>query len=805
MHDQPTRSLRRAIAFATLLGCTLPALAAEQPARFDIPAQPLDSALTRFADQAGLRILFTSDDVAGLDGNPLNGSFPPSQALQRLLQGSGYGFQFVDEKTLTLRKLQEGSGPVELDATRIDSSATPRLMSEGSGSYASTAASIMKGARSLKEIPQSVTVMTRKRLDDQRLDTVTEALANTPGIVLIRRPNGGSDIYARGYLTESLQYDGVPMLRYHNWGNSLSASAVHLDRIEVLRGASGLLEGAGHPAGSVNLVRKRGLADNALSLEARAGSWDTYGTRIDTGGPLNETGTLRSRIVVDYQDGHSFLDSVWDKDANAYAALDLDVSPNTVIGLGFSYARLNGNSALYSGVPRYADGRSLGLSRSAYLSPGWNEATRREKQTFIDLEHRLNADWSFKSTAVFIQESYDAIESHANGLVALGGNTVSGPGFDYSDSAKSHGLDMNLTGNLQLFGLAHDLVLGGNYSRQERDDGYSQYWGYATYNVFDPRHNPPRLEQSTPTAILEQDTDTEQRGLYGMLRSHLTDKLTLNLGARVSWYAFDSETTILNAASTSRSSLEENGEFTPYAGLVYALTPQWSAYASYTEIFSPQTSTDAQFRILPPMTGIAYETGVKGEHFDGDLNTSLAIYRVDQKDRAVTDYDAPMVCDGWYCSRAAGKVRSEGFELEAHGKLTQGLQVSAGYTYNRNRYLQDTDKALEGKPFDYGPRHVLRLWSDYQLPGDQGKWRVGAGVNFRSEQKTNSTTRLNPVQGSYAIWNAMLAYRIDGHWSTQLNMNNVFDKKYYSNISDNYFYSHVGEPRNFTVSLRGEF
>ncbi|MFV0455743.1 MAG: TonB-dependent receptor domain-containing protein, partial [Pseudomonas sp.] len=159
----------------------------------------------------------------------------------------------------------------------------------------------------------------------------------------------------------------------------------------------------------------------------------------------------------------------------------------------------------------------------------------------------------------------------------------------------------------------------------------------------------------------------------------------------------------------------------------------------------------AQRTVLPPMTGVAYESGIKGELFDGALNTSLAVYRVEQNDRAVTDYDSPMVCDGWYCSRAAGKVRSEGFEVEAHGELVQGWQISGGYTYNRNEYLDDADKNLIGKPFNYGPKHIFRLWSDYQLPGEFGRWRVGAGVNYRSEQKTDSTTRPNPVQGGYSI------------------------------------------------------
>lgn len=796
--------LSTALRRTTLLLSLLPALALAEPVAFNIPAQPLGAALNQLAEQSGLQVIYNGELVQGLSSPGVSGSQEPEAALQQLLQGSGLIWHPSGQGSVVLERAPQQGSALELGATAVVGRQVDAT-SEGTNSYAASRVTLGKGVQSQKDIPQSISVVTRKQMDDQRLDTLTDVLANTPGISLVKRPNGGNDIYSRGFLTETLQYDGVPLLRYHNWGNSLSASAVHLDRVEVLRGAQGLLEGSGNPAGAVNLVRKRGLADAAFTIEGRAGSWDNYGSRIDTGGPLNDTGTIRSRAVIDYEDRQSFIDTLWDRNINGYAALDFDLSPDTTVGLGVAYARLNGNSTLYSGVSRYANGHSLNLPRSANLTADWNEATRRETQVFVDVEHRLNDDWTLKATGAYARENYEAIESHANGFVAVGGQTVVGPGFIYDDSATSKGLDVNLTGTLQVFDLEHDVVVGGNYSKQNRDDGYSQYWNYTTYDVFDPRNEIPRLDGFSPSDIWNQTAQTKQNGFYAMLRTHLTERTTVILGGRVSQYEFASNGLSSISGYQSISASKESGEVTPYAGLVYALTPQWSAYASYAEIFQPQTVTDAQRAILPPMTGEAYEAGIKGELFDGALNTSLAIYRVEQNDRAVTDYDSPMVCDGWYCSRAAGKVRSEGFELEAHGELAQGWQVSGGYTYNRNEYLDDSDSDLIGKPFDYGPKHIFRLWSDYQLPGEFGKWRVGGGVNYRSEQKTDSATRPNPVQGGYSIWNAMLAYRIDNNWTASVNVDNVFDKHYYSYIAKNYFYSYVGEPRNFTLVLRGSF
>jgi len=813
-----TRPLRCAIAVSLALASLTavaqdkaPAASALETAAariWNIPAAPLADTLARIARDSGQRLSADPALIAGKSASPVRGKFSPTDAARLALAGTGLELVVTEGGTLSVRPspLRARDGDATLSPVTVTASAVNSAITEGSGSYAAKTMTLFKGTQSLKEIPQSVTVITRQQMDDQGLDTLTEVLEQTPGITLRKRPNGGNDIYARGFLTETLQYDGVPLSRYHNWGNSLAASSVHLDRIEVLRGAQGLLEGAGNPAGAVNLVRKRGLAESAFTVEARVGSWDNYGSRLDAGGPLNQEGTLRGRAVLDYEDKQSFLDTVWDRNLNVYAALDFDATPDTTIGVGVVHARLKGNSALYPGVPRYTDGTDLGLPRSAYIAAAWNEADRRETQIFLDLEHRFSENWKLKAAAAHIRENFDAIESHANGRVATGGSTITGVGYSYDDSAVSQGLDIHLSGKFQALGLAHEVVIGGNYAKQKRDDALVQHWNYTTYDVFNPDHNMPRLSTYTPSSIWDQQADTTQKGLYALLRSHLSERATLVLGGRTSWYEFSDQGLSRTDGSTYATATKESGKFTPYGGLVYALTPQWSAYASYAAIFNPQTAMDARRQVLQPMTGTHYEAGIKGELFGGALNTSLAVYRTDQENRAVTDYDSPMVCDGWYCSRAAGKVRSEGIEIEAHGEFAKGWQVSGGYTYGRNKYLDDADPTLVGKPFDYiSPKHMLRLWSNYQLSGDLNQWQLGLGTTYRSKQKTSSNAMLNPVQGGHAIWNARVSYKIDKTWSAAVNIENLFDKKYYASISDNYYYSHVGTPRSFLLTVRGNF
>ena len=216
-------------------------------------------------------------------------------------------------------------------------------------------------------------------------------------------------------------------------------------------------------------------------------------------------------------------------------------------------------------------------------------------------------------------------------------------------------------------------------------------------------------------------------------------------------------------------------------------------------MFHPQTNHDVAGRTLKPITGSSYEGGIKGELLDGRVNTALAVFRYDHKDRAVNDYAAGFACDGWYCSRASGKVRSQGLEAEVSGEVARGLQLSAGYAYTTTTYLDDPDN--QGQVFStWTPKHMLRLWSGYTLPGAWDKFSVGAGINLQSH--TLDTERTFKVAG-YSIWNARLAWQATPQVALSVNVNNVFDKRYiipaYNTTGSNNYY---GDPRNVQFTLK---
>jgi len=763
---------------------------------YAIAPGPLNDALAAFARQAGISLGYSSSQLSGARSAGLNGQYGVAEGLRALLAGTGYRAVNVD-----------GGIRVEAEPQSTTSTLAPVLVTgayhaqtEGTQSYGSSMATIGKTEQALKDIPQSVTVVTRKRLDDQNLSTISEVLENTTGVTISEVADGGRNFYSRGFKIMNIQYDGVPLSRsFYAVGNSFTGSTAYLDRVEVFRGAQGLFEGAGQPGGSVNLVRKRPTAETQVLMEARAGSWDHVGGMLDAGGALNADGSLRARAVLDLDSKSSFIDVVKERNTNLYLALDYDLSPSTTVGAGVLVSRLR-STPFFGGLPRYSDGRSLGLKRSTFLGADWNQWDRDETQVFADLTHRFNSDWRVNVAATYVKET--SLTSALDATGAVDPVTLMGPmrnAWNYDKSAEHIGFDANVNGRFTVLGMAQDLTVGVSMSRLTSKDRIEYASNYLPLDVFHPNPHVPKPDSFPDSQRMSRYEPHVQKGIYAQLRSSLTEDLTLVSGGRFSW--FESRYTTQAATWDDVSTAKASAEFTPMVGLVYALTPQWSAYASYADIFEPQTATTLDGGILKPIVGANYEVGVKGELMDGKLNTSFALYRIDQKNRAVQDYEAGPVCNGGYCSRAAGKVRSQGFETEMSGELMRGLQVAAGYTFNSNKYLSDPDR--EGQTFsEETPRHLLRLWSEYRLPGQLNRLSVGAGVNWQSAL-TNSISKVR--RPSYSVWNARVAYDVTSNWTAALNVNNLFDKVYYEYPGYVENRNNYGAPRNMMLTLRGRF
>ena len=760
---------------------------------FSVPAGPLSAALGTFGAQAGVMVASDPGLTAGVTTRGVSGVHGVDAALERLLLGTDLQAVARAEGGYRLRQAPAAGPTAMLAPVPVTGAATT---TEGTGSYTSPAVTIGKTAQALKDIPQSITVLTRQRMDDQDMTSLPDAVNNTVGMVGVQGVGAGVAINARGFPVDLLQYDGVSLLRNsYSLGNWEQDSLVFYDRVEILRGAAGLLQGAGSPGGAINLVRKRGGAEPSVGVTGKAGSWDHYGLTLDAGGPLNASGTLRGRMVLDEDRSHSYIDYVWDRTRNLYAALDYDITADTTVGLGVSN-RYSRSRPMFVGYPRFADGGSIDLPRSTFTGSTWNRATNDQTIFNADVTHRFNDAWRLRLAGVAMEEDNTTVHQRVAGPVERDGSGLSYGNFGVDFKSEQRALDMSLAGDFTAWGMAQEVVVGANYSKLTTNDRFTRAW-QGGGNIYDIDRHRPWQDIDSIAAASGYDSrsayDIRQKGIYGTWRVKPTESLSLIGGGRVGWfdyrYSGDGSTT---TSSTS-------GRFIPYAGIVYALNDNWSVYTSYTTVFEPQTERTVSGSLLEPIEGKNYEAGIKGELAGGRVNTLLAVFRYDHKNRAVNDYDAGFACNGWYCSRAAGEVRSQGVEAEISGEVVRGLELYAGYTYNTTKFLSDPDN--QGKVFNtWTPKHMLRLWANYRLPGAWNRLSVGAGVNAQTQ--TISSDREFKLAG-FTIWNARLGYQATPELSFGLNVNNVFDKKYYvpsyNTLGSNNYY---GEPRNVMLTVR---
>ncbi|MEK1841726.1 MAG: TonB-dependent receptor, partial [Pseudomonas sp.] len=446
---------------------------------------------------------------------------------------------------------------------------------EGSNSYTTGAVTIGKGEHSLRETPQSITVITRKMLDDQNLNTIEQVMEKTPGITVYDSPMGGKYFYSRGFrMTGQYQYDGVPLDIGSSYvqADAFNSDMAIYDRVEVLRGAAGMMKGAGGTAGGVNFVRKRGQDTPHTQLSLSAGTWDNYRGQVDTGGPLNDAGTIRGRAVVTQQTRQYFYDVGERRDQIYYGALDFDLSDYTTLGLGMAYEDVDATPC-WGGLPRYADGSDLKLSRSTCLNTAWNNQRSKRATYFGDLKHEFNDNWALKVAGVYSKNTQDMEYAFPSGSVPVGATSTStamiGSIFDYDQV--DYGLDAYVDGKFDAFGQEHELIVGANASRSHKDDFYAVALLPQTQNVLNPNHHLPQPDESYYLANASRggpvDMRIKQYGAYSTARLKLADPLTFVLGGRVSWYKSETDSVSFwrGEGTPTSSEAKETGQVTPFA------------------------------------------------------------------------------------------------------------------------------------------------------------------------------------------------------------------------------------------------
>ncbi|MHA6721316.1 TonB-dependent siderophore receptor [Sphingomonas sp. RS6] len=788
---------------------------------FDISAQSLPDALILFGRQAGVEVTAESASTRGRSTGGVTGTFAPAEALSRLLAGTGLTFRWLSDQSVVIEPApqQSANGAVQLGPVRVEgdtgfgvASTTPPIQTsdvgttEGTRSYSSSVTTTaLRMPLTLRETPQSVTVITQQRIEDQNLTEISQALAQTVGVTYNLGGSADSDqsgLYSRGFEINNWQVDGIARPTAYGFGDAYADLAIY-DRVEVIRGASGLLNGSGNPSATVNLVRKRAPGEWQVQLEAQGGSWDYVRGLADVGGPLDKAGRVRARVVAAYQDGGLNIDRATSHRSVFYGTVEADLTETTLLRVGIDYLKRSSDDANMAGVPIVTtDGTPTNFSRSRNTVTDWTRYDRDSLSAFGSIEQKVG-EWSLRADLDWTRKTYDMVFGYAlrGALNADGTGVGIWPGR-WADDQRMTSIVGTASGPLRIFSDDDLLMVGAShYATKEGGDDY-QIWFFDGYDPSIPNYyswQGDGLPEPDWPYLGQYGNDEKQTAGFATLRVKPLPILSVIAGGRLTdWRREYWNQPTDGARTVSRTTA--TGEFTPYAGVILDVTRNVSLYASYTSIFSPQSYRDINGNYLDPLIGKNYEIGAKAGLLDGRLNLSGAWFNIRQSNFAVYVPDV-LGPTGDYVYEAVDGTQSEGFELEAGGEPLPGWKLSGGFSHVK---VKDRD----GSPLNTQvPRDSLRMFTSYDLSGAgvQGL-TIGSNLLWNSRTYADISGVADGLtiaeQKAYAVVDAFARYALTPNLSLSVNATNLFDKRYYSSIA---YFATYGEARRIVGTLRANF
>lgn len=815
--------------------CPASANAQQQPTQvvrqiqFDIPSQAATTGVLEFARQADVQILVSERVLQTKQTAAVRGNLTLDEGLTTLLAGTGLVVASSDGRTITLDV--SGSGHAE-STTDLGTLETVNVF----GTLDNELSIGSKSGQSLRETPKSVTVVTRERIEAQNLHSLEEAMRQTTGVTLASYGTGESWFFSRGIRVQTIQYDGGAAAFTGAFGANLTPDMAMYEHIEMLRGVDGMFTGAGEAGGIINLVRKRAKSSPALHTSLSAGSWDHYRAEVDVTGALTDDGRLRGRFVTAYQNNGYIYDRAESKKTILYGTAEYDLTPSTLVIGGLSYERRKEDGYYPQGTGRYANGEDIRLPRKWAYNPDWSHWYFTNKEAFLRVEQSYGDSGTIKLNLTRLEQENDSRIFYAYGAldpVTMTG--VYGAGTGNDNIANQNLLDLSASGTFGLFGGEHRYTVGVDYAKV--DGGRSKAYSLDGY----PYNSRPALGPVGPAIDLfnfdpglypEPDATLTnyypergqtQKGVYAALSIQLLEPLRLSLGGRYSEYEYVNVNQVIGGSTTSLR--YKDTAFVPSAALSWDFAEDWTAYASYAETFKPQAnllqatpgSTPANPLAgapLDPITGAGYEIGVKGELF-GVLNAAVSAYRVKRSNQGTRDINYPITpsATGPVCCYFVDDIemQTDGFDVELSGMVLPGWQMFAGYTNSSTKY---DPRATWAYYINMTPKHLVKLWTTWQLPGALSRFTLNGGVNAQSKTYVTpfpSTDTTYPVgyrytQDAYALWNLAVQYRINDNWSVGLYGENLTDESYYQALSLSARSETVyGRARSYMLTIKGSW
>ncbi|MCJ1885660.1 TonB-dependent siderophore receptor [Pseudomonas sp. LA21] len=784
------RPLSHALRIAALgLAASLPllpcssVLAASSAQHFSVPAGSLEDALNAYARQAGVLLSFDPTLTRGLGSQGLAGDYPVDTGFAVLLSGSGLSAEISADGSYRLQR-SAIEGALEMNAQTITGEAEEDPSGPVRGYVAKRSLTATKTDTPIHETPQSISVVTRERMEAQAVHSVNEALRYTPGVSSYGS-NNRSDWYTviRGFSPTTYQ-DGLQLPNTINLA-SWMVDPYMLERVEVLRGPAGVLYGQGDPGGVINQVSKRPSPIASHELQVQYGSDARKQLGLDSTGALDDAGVWSYRVVmVGHED--DIRDTPWEDKRLALApSLSWQPDEDTRLTVMASYLKddTNAQDNFLPAVGTVEHSPYGRIRRSLFT--GDKHFSRYEKEQYslgYEFETRLSDVWQVRQNL-----RYAHLDLNDNMVYGVGTTGYWGmEGGDDRTLLRYAGienpeytrwtLDNQAQADFNTGWLRHTLLLGLDWQRQKTEDPQAYVLTTPLDLYGGPSYGPVDPSAFTPDDWTYTDQTQRQTGLYLQDQLHFDDHWVLSLGGRYDWASFTTDT---RSTTSSSHASQKDEAFSGRVGLVYLADNGLAPYISYSEGFTPNAGADYYGKPFDPTKARQYEAGVKFQPTGSDSSVTAAVFEITQRDVVTPDPDPSHVNS----NVQTGEVRSRGLELEGVASLSDALNLVATYTYQDVKITQAND-ASDGKtPVSIPtPRNLASLWADYTLRDGELKglgFAAGARYNGRSPGAPDNSLNVP----SYTLLDAAVHYET-GPWRFAVNATNLTDREYIAGCYD---------------------
>jgi iron complex outermembrane receptor protein len=798
---------------------------------FEIPAQPLSSSLLQFSGHTNLELLFDASLTRDMGTQGVSGTHSPEEALRLLLENTGLTYHWTSTGSIALERLpaapllltpmelnhhsslsaQDSSQPAAAKPVKIPEIVVKEIRDrDDTQTYvAEESTTATRTDTPIRDVPQSIQVITRKVIEEQRTFRLQDSLQNVSGI---NATESAASLYEsliiRGFTATDRSYFRNGLL--DPFAQFTASDTYNIRRIEVLKGPAAVLYGQGDPGGVINIVTNRPLPNAAYSANVTLGNFHFYRSELDATGPLNASKTVLYRLNVAGQKAGSFIDYA-NRDLAAIApSVTWLMSSRTTLTVDADYLRRWSNDPY--GLP--AQGTLLPningpIPRNRSVTLGdFSSFNRTSYRVGYDLTHQFNDKWSIRNAF-----RHSIVEDDKNNLyaspVSLDPDERTLQRFQVLQPqiARRHANSMitNVVGHLRILEMDHTLLTGVEL-RQEKTDRFAfTFSGAPPIDLFAPNYSLAPLPFTND--LISSQSDNKTAALYVQDQVTILPNLKFLGGLR-----FDYVHQSTQAVGATEQNSDEHA-VSPRLGLVYQPFEPLSLYTSWTKGFQPSSllNVNPNGELFKPERSTQYEIGMKAVMFDNRLSATLAWFHLTRENLLTPNADPGLAALGY--SVQTGEQRSQGIELDVTAQLAPGWNVISGYAYTDAEVTKDNDLTLVAKRLANVPYNKFTLWSTYFLQDGPFKgFGLGGGI-FAFTNRNSTIFEGGVDMPGYVRADAALYYNYDlkpGSWlgaknvNVALNVRNLLDQRYVAtsyNGSSQFFF---GEPRTVlaTVGLR---